>query len=191
MELVASEASALHPLLEQNLPELTKVLLANLVYSSADMMAMDAGSLDNDNADRPDSLEEIQPQFHKEGGFSDMDKAERAAAGSTFLSEEWTARRAAADALDALAGYAGTHPQVCSRMLPMIFKEASVHLLETTRGWHPCPRLHRCQLHSGDARAPGWHDTAPPLKAYGRAAPSAQCRLSELDPVSARRHHVG
>ncbi|CAE6969215.1 TRN1, partial [Symbiodinium sp. CCMP2456] len=136
---VASEASALHPLLEQNLPELTKVLLANLVYSSADMMAMDVGSLDNDNADRPDSLEEIQPQFHKEGGFSDMDKAERAAAGSTFLSEEWTARRAAADALDALAGYAGTHPQVCSRMLPMISEklqstcwkqqEAGIHAL--------------------------------------------------------------
>ncbi|CAE7356742.1 Tnpo1 [Symbiodinium necroappetens] len=136
---VASEASALHPLLEQNLPELTKVLLANLVYSSADMMAMDAGSLDNDNADRPDSLEEIQPQFHKEGGFSDMDKAEKAAAGSTFLSEEWTARRAAADALDALAGYAGTHPQVCSRMLPMISEklqstcwkqqEAGIHAL--------------------------------------------------------------
>ena len=125
---VTSEASALHPVLKQSLPELTGVLLKNLLYGSADMLAMDARALDNDNANEPDTLEEIQPQFHKEGGFSAEEKPTAGTGPQVpqgtqvgcFLSEEWTARRAAADALDAIAGPMGTHPEACLQMLPLI-----------------------------------------------------------------------
>ena len=121
---VVSEASALHPLLEQSLPELVDVLLPNLTFGPADMLALDAGAMEEDNADQPDALEEIQPHFHKEGGFSEEKVLE---ASSTRLSDEWTARTAAIDALDALAGVHGTHiKQVCSRMLPKLQVQLSV-----------------------------------------------------------------
>ena len=118
---LASESVALHPLLEERLPQLTPILMANLTLGPADMLALDAGALDEDNADQEDGLEEIQPQFHKEGRFSEEEAPKTSPASSASWGEEWTARMVAGDALETLAGPHGSHGgQVCRCILPLI-----------------------------------------------------------------------
>lgn len=87
------------------LPQLVPVLLANMIYSDADYMSMEASHLEDDNAAVPDSLDDIKPRFHKEqknlkDGEDDDDDAN--AKGGAW-GAEWTVRKAAASSLDRLS----------------------------------------------------------------------------------------
>eukprot|EP00929_Paragymnodinium_shiwhaense_P080453 TRINITY_DN41958_c0_g1_i2.p1 TRINITY_DN41958_c0_g1~~TRINITY_DN41958_c0_g1_i2.p1 ORF type:complete len:918 (-),score=216.38 TRINITY_DN41958_c0_g1_i2:85-2838(-) len=91
------------------LPELMPILLANMVYSEADYCGMEESHLACDNAAVPDQPEDIKPRFHKD---DDEDEEEMA------VTSEWTARRAAALALDDLANAFGH--SILEVVLPLI-----------------------------------------------------------------------
>ena len=93
------------PTLQPVLEELVPVLLENMVYSQEDFLNMEEGLLVEDDASIPDRPEDMAPRFHKESrddpdDIPDEDDDEEPA--STWGSE-WTARKAAASALDHLA----------------------------------------------------------------------------------------
>merc|ERR1719261_174901 len=71
---------------------------------------MEQSHITDDNAEVPDNAEDIKPRFHKEEG--DDEEEELA------VTSEWTARRAAALALDELATAFG--PAILEVVLPLI-----------------------------------------------------------------------
>lgn len=89
------------------LPQLVPVLLANMVYSQADYMSMEQAQLDDDNAQVPDQAEDIKPRIHKDsshgGAADDDDEEEPGQKNGGAWGALWTARKAAANALDHLA----------------------------------------------------------------------------------------
>merc|ERR1719188_472115 len=101
------------------LPELVPVLLANMVYSSADYMGMEQAQMDDDNAAVPDQLEDIKPRFHKEqGDDADDDGDCGGGGGGGAWGAEWTARKAAASSLDHLAN--AYRQDILEVVLPLI-----------------------------------------------------------------------
>merc|ERR1712134_177102 len=97
------------------LPELVPVLLANMVYSDADYMAMESSQIDDDNAAIPDQFQDIEPRMHREqDDVADEDDVSAAGAWSAG----WTARKAAALALDHLAN--AFRQEILEVVLPLI-----------------------------------------------------------------------
>eukprot|EP00403_Amphidinium_massartii_P046379 CAMPEP_0178457652 /NCGR_PEP_ID=MMETSP0689_2-20121128/47132_1 /TAXON_ID=160604 /ORGANISM="Amphidinium massartii, Strain CS-259" /LENGTH=907 /DNA_ID=CAMNT_0020083919 /DNA_START=41 /DNA_END=2764 /DNA_ORIENTATION=- len=83
------------------LPELVPVLMANMVYSTADYMMMEQSIYQDDNANQPDEAQDIKPKFHKakaEDESDDEDEQNQRSGGA--WGAEWTARKAAASSLD-------------------------------------------------------------------------------------------
>jgi len=87
------------------LPELMPVLLTNMIYSDADYMTMDQAQLEDDNAQIPDSLDDIKPRFHmdKNEKTVDDDDDDGEKKGGGAWGAEWTVRKAAASSLDRLS----------------------------------------------------------------------------------------
>jgi len=100
------------------LPELVPVLLENMVYSNADYMGMEASVIEDDNAAVPDQLEDIKPRFHKEQGDEGDEGEEGEASSGGAWGAEWTARKAAASALDHLAN--AFRQEILQVVLPLI-----------------------------------------------------------------------
>lgn len=101
------------------LPELVPVLVNNMLYADADYMCMDASNVEDDNAARPDSLDDIKPRFHKESNNIDGEEEEGPPDKTSHgWAADWTARKAAAAALDALSGVFPS--EVTQRVLPLI-----------------------------------------------------------------------
>jgi len=103
------------------LPQLLPVLLANMVYAEADYMILDQSHLENDNADRHDSLDEIKPRFHNEkdniDGEEDDGEVPEAHTSHSW-GAEWTGRKAAASSLDALSEI--FEADITQNLLPLI-----------------------------------------------------------------------
>mmetsp|Transcript_19194 Transcript_19194/g.44677 ORF Transcript_19194/g.44677 Transcript_19194/m.44677 type:complete len:909 (+) Transcript_19194:106-2832(+) len=89
-----------HPML----PELVPVLMANMVYSTADYMMMEQSIYQDDNATEPDQAQDIKPKFHrvKDDEESDDEDEQNQRSGGAW-GAEWTARKAAASSLDNLS----------------------------------------------------------------------------------------
>jgi len=100
------------------LPELLPVLLANMVYSSADYMGMEQSQIDDDNAAQPDQLQDIRPRFHREQGDEPDDDDGGQGGGGGAWGAEWTARKAAASSLDHMAN--AYRQEILPVVLPLI-----------------------------------------------------------------------
>jgi len=112
-----TNSPAMLQLVKPMLPELVPVLLANMVYSSADYMGMEQSQIDDDNAAVPDQLEDIKPRFHKEQ-YDEGDEDGEGHNGGGAWGAEWTARKAAASSLDHLAN--AFRQDILQVVLPLI-----------------------------------------------------------------------
>jgi len=94
-------------IVEPLLPELVPALLANMIYSDADYMCMEASQQEDDNANIPDSLDDIKPRFTKDANKSSGAEGEEEDSGTQggggAWGAEWTVRKAAASSLDRLS----------------------------------------------------------------------------------------
>lgn len=104
-----------HPML----PQLVPVLLANMLYSDADYMTMEASQLEDDNAARPDEGHEVRPRFSKEKkAEGEEEDADEGKGGGGAWGAEWTVRKAAASSLDRLSTV--FQDEVVALVLPLI-----------------------------------------------------------------------
>lgn len=107
------------PVMQPQLNELLPVLLKNMVYSEEDYMNMDEGLLIEDDAAVPDRPEDIAPRFHKEShGKDEIEEEDEDDEPASTWGNEWTARKAAASALDHIA--TAYRDSILPCMLPLI-----------------------------------------------------------------------
>lgn len=115
-------------LLEPLLPQLLPTLLANMVYTDADFMGMDRSHIEDDNAAIPDEVHALQPCFRKEDkqdiADDDEDDDPQGRQWNCF-GAEWTARKAAASALDTLAYEFRFQENFLEATLPLIHQKLS------------------------------------------------------------------
>jgi hypothetical protein len=103
--------------------EVVRVLMENMVYSKADYEAMDEAVWAADDASVPDREEAVEPRFRTERGNHEtgepaMTEDEDDEEGGNLWGESWTARKAAARSLDALASALGG--EILEKLLPLL-----------------------------------------------------------------------
>eukprot|EP00922_Rhytidocystis_sp_ex-Travisia-forbesii_P028813 GHVS01042235.1.p1 GENE.GHVS01042235.1~~GHVS01042235.1.p1 ORF type:complete len:955 (+),score=190.28 GHVS01042235.1:129-2993(+) len=97
-------------MIRPHLPQLLRVLAEGTRYSEWDYLYMDAGQLEDDNAQVPDQISDMQPRFHKHAQANPEDDDEDDNKGT--WGGGWTVRKGSALAVDVLASC------FCEELLP-------------------------------------------------------------------------
>eukprot|EP00922_Rhytidocystis_sp_ex-Travisia-forbesii_P054937 GHVS01081373.1.p1 GENE.GHVS01081373.1~~GHVS01081373.1.p1 ORF type:complete len:541 (-),score=89.54 GHVS01081373.1:36-1658(-) len=85
-----------------HLPQLLRVLAEGTRYSEWDYLYMDAGQLEDDNAQVPDQVSDMQPRFHKQHAQDKTEDDDEDDNKGTW-GGGWTVRKGSALAVDVLA----------------------------------------------------------------------------------------
>ncbi|AFZ81078.1 importin beta/transportin, putative [Theileria equi strain WA] len=107
--------------LRAELPVLIKILVENTKYTSWDYMSMDISHMEDDNASKPDSIQDLPSHTHVSKKLRDSDDDEDLDAAETSTwGNTWTVRKGAALALDNISQAYGGDPEVLAIFLRYI-----------------------------------------------------------------------